>query len=104
MLMLPASAWPTRVFLWPRQCLMMLVHGYRLLHLFPKVAGAVTKFLEDPVKGRVLEWEPRYLLTPVTYVNEGVFESKTAAKAAEATKKAAEAVKKAEPAKKKDGN
>jgi pimeloyl-ACP methyl ester carboxylesterase len=79
------------------------LHGYRLLHLFPKVASAVTKFLEDPVKGRVLEWEPRYLLTPVTYANEGVFESKNAARVTEATKKA-EAAKNAEPAKKKDAN
>ena len=29
--MLPLPAWPARMFFWPRQCLMTLVHGYRLL-------------------------------------------------------------------------
>lgn len=75
------------------------LHGYRLVHFFPKVPGAVAKFLEDPVKARVLDWEPRFLLTRVEYSREGFALSKTTA---EAAKKAVDAAKKAEPAKKKD--
>ena len=78
------------------------LHGYRLVHFFPKVPVAVAKFLEDPVKARVLDWEPRFLLTRVEYLSEGLVKSKTTAEAANAAKKAADAAKKAEPAKKKD--
>jgi pimeloyl-ACP methyl ester carboxylesterase len=67
------------------------LHGYRLLHFFPKVPGAVGRFLDDPVKGRVLEWEPRYLLSPVAYESEGTVEVKPPPK-------------KDEPAAKKAGN
>ncbi len=78
------------------------LHAYRLLHFFPKVPGPITKFLDDPIKGRVLEWEPRYLLTPVAYESEAAVESKSTARIAEAAKKASDAIKKAEPAKKAD--
>ena len=78
------------------------LHGYRLVHFFPKVPAAVAKFLEDPVKARVLDWEPRFLLTRVEYLSEGLVKSRTTTEAADAAKKAADAAKKAEPAKKKD--
>ncbi len=80
------------------------LHGSRLVNFFPKVPAAIARFLDDPVKGRVIEWEPRYLLTPVGYQSEGVVESASAKKADEpAAKKAPEpAARKApEPAAKK---
>jgi alpha-beta hydrolase superfamily lysophospholipase len=43
------------------------LHGGRLLSFFPKVISTVEKFLDDPVKFRTLDWEPRYLLNPVGY-------------------------------------
>jgi alpha-beta hydrolase superfamily lysophospholipase len=43
------------------------LHGGRLLSFFPKVVATVEKFLDDPVKFRRLDWEPRYLLTPIGY-------------------------------------
>jgi hypothetical protein len=43
------------------------LHGGRLLSFFPKVVPTVEKFLDDPVKYRTLDWEPRYLLTPIAY-------------------------------------
>lgn len=75
------------------------LHGTRLLGFFPKVPATVARFLDDPVKGRVIEWEPRYLLTPMPYQSEGVVETKTAK-----NKKDDPAAKKAEPAAKKDAN
>lgn len=47
------------------------LHGFRLVQLYPKVATAIVKFLEDPVRFKVSEWEPRYLLEPVPYEDEG---------------------------------
>jgi pimeloyl-ACP methyl ester carboxylesterase len=41
--------------------------GHRLINLFPGVAATITKFLDDPIKFKTAEWEPRYLLTPVNY-------------------------------------
>jgi pimeloyl-ACP methyl ester carboxylesterase len=43
------------------------LHGGRLLSFFPKVVPTVEKFLDDPVKFRTLDWEPRYLLAPIAY-------------------------------------
>jgi hypothetical protein len=43
------------------------LHGVKLLTFFPKVAADVASFLDDPVKFRKTEWEPRYLLEPVAY-------------------------------------
>lgn len=43
------------------------LHGYKLLQFFPKVPTAIVKFLDDPVKFRIGDWEPRYLMTPVSY-------------------------------------
>jgi pimeloyl-ACP methyl ester carboxylesterase len=43
------------------------LHGGRLLAFFPKVAPGVERFLDDPVKNRRVDWEPRYLLEPVAY-------------------------------------
>jgi pimeloyl-ACP methyl ester carboxylesterase len=71
------------------------LHGIRLVQHFPKVATAITRFLDDPLKSRVNEWEGRYLLNPVAYHDEGVIERNKAADAP-AAKKAAGA---AEPAK-----
>lgn len=72
------------------------VHGNRLLSFVPKVPTAIAKYLDDPVKGRVLEWEPRYLLSPVAYQSEGILKTPAA------TKKAAEPAKKADTPKKDD--
>lgn len=43
------------------------LHGEKLLNFFPKVPEAIEKFLNDPVKFRAGEWEPRYLLDPVRF-------------------------------------
>lgn len=42
------------------------LQGYKLLRLEPKVVAAITRFLEDTIKLRPAEWEPRYNLIPVT--------------------------------------
>ncbi|MBX6313318.1 MAG: alpha/beta hydrolase [Isosphaeraceae bacterium] len=39
----------------------------RLLTFYPKAASTVVKYFDDPVKFRTIEWEPRFLLTPVAY-------------------------------------
>jgi acetyl esterase/lipase len=41
----------------------------RLLSFFPKVPNQIATFLDDPVKQRNLDWEPRYLLDPIAYDN-----------------------------------
>lgn len=41
--------------------------GERLLNFVPGVPEAATKFLDDPIKFRTVEWEPRYLLNPVAF-------------------------------------
>ena len=56
------------------------LHGHRLMEFFPKVVVAVAKSLTDQVKGRVIEWEPRYLLSPVQYQSEGTVETKDVTK------------------------
>jgi alpha-beta hydrolase superfamily lysophospholipase len=45
------------------------LHATKLLQFFPKVADAIAKFLDDPVKFRTVEWEPRYLLRPAAYAD-----------------------------------
>jgi pimeloyl-ACP methyl ester carboxylesterase len=40
--------------------------GYKLLRLEPKVAAAISRFLETTIKLRPAEWEPRYNLIPTT--------------------------------------
>ncbi len=77
------------------------LHGTKLLQFIPKVAPTLMKYLDDPVKARVLDWEPRFLFTPVQYESEGVVETAAAKKA---EPKAAEAPAKAAEAKKKAGN
>jgi alpha-beta hydrolase superfamily lysophospholipase len=42
------------------------LHGYKLLRLEPRVVTAITRFLENTIKLRPAEWEPRYNLIPVT--------------------------------------
>jgi pimeloyl-ACP methyl ester carboxylesterase len=77
------------------------LHGYRLLWLEPKAAGAVVKFLDSTIKFKTEDWEPRYNLEPVAY--NDVFAVTKANTPAPATKKAADPAKKAaaEPAAKK---
>ena len=41
------------------------LHGSKLISFFPKVATGATAFLEEPVKARRMEWEPRFLFDPV---------------------------------------
>jgi hypothetical protein len=43
------------------------LRGMKLLRFFPKVDEAIVKFLDDPVKFRTVEWEPRYLLNVPEY-------------------------------------
>ena len=43
------------------------LRGERLLNFVAGVPQALVKFLDDPVKFRNVEWEPRWLLTPVGY-------------------------------------
>jgi hypothetical protein len=43
------------------------LHGYKLLRLEPKVTTALIHFLETSLRGRAMEWEPQYNLTPVIY-------------------------------------
>lgn len=45
------------------------LHGNKLLCFFPKITTQIAQFLDDPVKSRVIDWEPRYLLNPVEYGN-----------------------------------
>lgn len=45
------------------------LHGTKLLTFFPKVPDTIEKFLNDPVKFRTSDWEPRYLLDPVKYAD-----------------------------------
>ena len=51
------------------------LHATKLLQFHAKTAGAIVRFLEDPVKARVVEWEPRFLLTPTSYASEGIVET-----------------------------
>lgn len=43
------------------------LHGYKMLRLEPNVTNSITKFLEETIKAKAEEWEPRYNLDPVTY-------------------------------------
>ncbi len=43
------------------------LHGFKLLRLEPNVTAAITRFLDDSLKAKAEEWEPRYNLAPVTY-------------------------------------
>ncbi len=43
------------------------LHAGKLLTFFPKLSTVVERFLDDPVKNRKVEWEPRFLLDPVPY-------------------------------------
>ena len=45
------------------------LHGFKLLRLEPNVTSTLTKFLEETIKAKPEEWEPRYNLDPVTYTN-----------------------------------
>ena len=71
------------------------LHATKLLQFYGKAPGAITRFLDDPVKGRVVDWEPRFLLTPVAYQSDGVVET---AKAKSALPKAKDADPKAKDA------
>ena len=43
------------------------LHGFKLLRLEPNVTSSITKFLDETIKAKAEEWEPRYNLDPVTY-------------------------------------
>lgn len=43
------------------------LHGFKLLRLEPNVTGAITRFLDDALKAKAEEWEPRYNLAPVPF-------------------------------------
>jgi Serine aminopeptidase, S33 len=42
------------------------LHGYTLLRLEPKITTTLFHFLDNSLKGRAADWEPRYNLLPVT--------------------------------------
>ena len=43
------------------------LHGFKLLRLEPNVTSTITRFLDDSLKAKAEEWEPRYNLAPVAY-------------------------------------
>lgn len=43
------------------------LHAGKLLTFFPKIATSIERFLDDPVKNRKIDWEPRFLLEPAAY-------------------------------------
>jgi hypothetical protein len=56
------------------------LHGYKLVQFYPKVVETIAKFLDDPVKFKINEWEPRYLFDPSAYQAESVTPTKSIAK------------------------
>jgi predicted esterase len=42
------------------------LHGYTLLRLEPKITTALFHFLDNSLRGRAADWEPRYNLLPVS--------------------------------------
>jgi pimeloyl-ACP methyl ester carboxylesterase len=76
------------------------LQGYKLLRLEPKVVPAIMRFLENTIKLRPVEWEPRYNLTPITVSDiVTVRPAKTPEKAAARKGQAKEEPKNAAPAK-----
>ncbi|HEX8200350.1 MAG TPA: alpha/beta hydrolase [Isosphaeraceae bacterium] len=57
------------------------LHGARLIRFVPKVPDAILRFLEDTIKFKTGEWEPRYNLNPVAFTTVGVVGSSPAAPA-----------------------
>ena len=43
------------------------LHGFKLLRLEPNVGTTILRFLDDSLKAKAEEWEPRYNLAPVAY-------------------------------------
>jgi pimeloyl-ACP methyl ester carboxylesterase len=43
------------------------LHGFKLLRLEPNVTKSLTSFLDEALRAKAEEWEPRYNLMPVTY-------------------------------------
>ena len=43
------------------------LHSGKMLTFFPKLTTIIERFLDDPVKNRKVEWEPRFLFDPVLY-------------------------------------
>ena len=60
------------------------LHGYAFLRLEPKATGGIIRFLEDTLKSRVAEYEPRYNLNPISYFD--IRMQKNGAKADEKSK------------------
>ncbi|WP_435008683.1 alpha/beta hydrolase [Tundrisphaera lichenicola] len=48
------------------------LHGYKLLRLEPNLTGTLTRFLDATIKSKGDDWEGRYLLNPVTYLDPKV--------------------------------
>jgi hypothetical protein len=45
------------------------LHGYKLLRLVPKVVEPIDNFFKETIKIRLIDWEPRYLLSPTGVSN-----------------------------------
>jgi pimeloyl-ACP methyl ester carboxylesterase len=43
------------------------LHGFKLLRLEPNVTKSITDFLDETLRAKAEEWEPRYNLAPVPY-------------------------------------
>jgi pimeloyl-ACP methyl ester carboxylesterase len=60
------------------------LHGYKLLRLEPKVTSVITRFLEGTAKYKPVEWEPRYNLSPISFLDVTIVRNPKAADAAKA--------------------
>ncbi len=54
------------------------LHGSRMLRFEPEASEAILKFLDDTIKSRKDEWEPRYNLEPAQYSEPTVVAGKDA--------------------------
>ena len=45
------------------------LHGFKLLKLEPNVTGTIVKFLDETIKAKAEEWEPRYNMDPVSFTD-----------------------------------
>ncbi len=74
------------------------LHGFQLLRFAPGASEPILSFLENTVKFRTDEWEPRYNLTPVAYAGVQLVDPKAPPSAAPAPPPAEPEKKAAEPA------
>ena len=52
------------------------LHAYQLLRLEPNLTASITKFLDSTIKGKVDEWEGRYLVDPIRYAEIKIIPNK----------------------------